>query len=248
MIDKRNGRPNSRFGVVLAVVLVLSLWCAAKSEARTGTVVLLHGLMNRPIMMKQFETELRRQGYNVMNWGYPSRTTTVEESARNLDSSLASIKNTDTIHLVGFSLGGLIARYYLTHYPPKYPGRLVLIGTPNLGSERIEQLYPYGWFRKIWGSTTTWQLRASNQEFFEECGIPPCPFGVIAGGKGDTEGYSSVLPGDDDGAVSVSSANLPGASDYILLRHRHTFLLFGQDTVDNTISFLNRGKFLDERR
>ena len=249
---------------VLAILMGLSF--PAGADDGKGTVVLLHGLLNRPVMMKWFEVELKQEGYNVVNWGYPSRSKTVEEDARDLDSALAKIKETDTLHFVGFSLGGLIARYYLTHYPParegpvsnatgmsgvrppKHMGRLVLIGPPNHGSERIEQLYPYGWFRKIWGSTTTWQLRASNKEFFNECGIPACPFGIIAGGKGDDEGYSSVLPGDDDGAVSVESAKLPGAVDFILLHHRHTFLLFGRDTVKNTVAFLNRGKFIHDQR
>ncbi len=219
----------------------------SRGEEVKGTVVLLHGLLNRPVMMKWFEVELKKEGYTVVNWGYPSRERTIEEDARELDSALAKVTETDTLHFVGFSMGGLIARYYLTHYPPKHMGRLVFIGTPNHGSERIEQLYPYGWFRKIWGSTTTWQLRASNKEFFDSCGIPACPFGIIAGGKGDAEGYSAVLPGDDDGAVSVGSAKLPGATDFILLKHRHTFLLFSRDTVKNTVAFLNRGKFLHER-
>lgn len=211
--------------------------------SRRETVVLAHGLMSRPVMMKPLELALERQGYKVINWGYPSRDKTVEEHARDLNAMVKSLNETDTLHFVGFSLGGLIVRYYLSHDPPPRTGKAVLIAPPNHGSERADQLSRYAWFRKIWGTKSTAQLNAVNQEFFDSCGIPPTPFGIIAGGRGDGKGYSKILPGDDDGTVSLMSAWLDGAADTVVLHHPHTLILFSSDTRRHVIAFLEKGMF-----
>jgi hypothetical protein len=43
--------------------------------------------------------------------------------------------------------------------------------------------------------------------------------------------------------VSVESARLEGATDFILLRHRHLPLIFSDDTAHQTLHFLQTGKF-----
>lgn len=234
---------------VLGASLLIFLGSAVSVPADTSvchkgeTVILLHGLLNRPMMMKPLEAALVRQGYTVVNYGYNSRGKTVEDHARDLDRLARTLPESDRMHLVGFSLGGLIARYYLTHYEATSPGRLVMIAPPNHGSERAERLYRRRWFRWIWGTAAARQLRSTNTGFFESCGIPPREFGIIAGVKGDGKGYSSVLPGDDDGTVSVDSAWLPGAADFVRVRGRHTLLLFSPETIRQTLRFLDRGRF-----
>ena len=88
------------------------------------------------------------------------------------------------------------------------------------------------------------ELFASRKKFFKECGIPKLPFGIIAGGAGNEKGYSDKLPGDDDGMVSVESAHLEGAKDFILLKHRHIPLVFAEETAQETLHFIQTGKFL----
>lgn len=231
--------------IALAAIWLMSFSAGPDSpaDARRETVVLAHGLMNRPVVMKLLESALERLGYKVVNWGYPSRDKTVEEHARDLGTMVKSLNETDTLHFVGFSLGGLIVRYFLAHDPPPHAGRAVLIAPPNHGSERADQLYRYAWFRTIWGEKSSAQLICANQDFFDSCGVPPSPFGIIAGGRGDGKGYSRILPGDDDGSVSVSSAWLAGAADTVILHHQHTLLLFGSDTHRQVIAFIEKGAF-----
>jgi triacylglycerol lipase len=207
------------------------------------TVILVHGLFNWPIIMKRIEWALEREGYQVINWGYPSRDDTIEEHAAKLDRLVRSIHSNRTIHFVGFSLGGLVVRYYLTHYELPPAGRFVMIAPPNHGSERADQLYPYRWFRWLYGTHSTEQLCASNRQFYEEMGRPPIEFGIIAGGRGDGRGFSRRLEGDDDGTVTVESAKLSGSADFILLPHMHTVLLLVPETSRQVAVFLQSGRF-----
>jgi len=207
------------------------------------TVVLLHGILNPALIMAPIARRLRREGYQVINWGYPARSRMIEEHAAGLDALVRRIDGDGPIHFVGFSLGGIISRYYLTHYDSPRAGRLVMIGSPNLGTEKVDVFYPRGWFRWLYGTKSMAQLRASNRRFFEEMGVPRVEFGVIAGGRGDDVGFDRLLDGDNDGAVSVRSAKLDGAADFILLPHTHTVLALAPATVRQVATFLRHGRF-----
>ena len=49
-----------------------------------------------------------------------------------------------TVHLVGYSLGGLVIRALFQFHPGQRPGRVVLLGSPQTGSRAAEQ------FRRFW--------------------------------------------------------------------------------------------------
>jgi len=210
--------------------------------AQPATVILLHGILNPALIMTPIARRLRRDGYRVVNWGYPGRSRLIEEHAAELDALVRSVGGDGPVHFVGFSLGGLVIRYYLTHYDSPRAGRLVMIGSPNHGTEKIDAYYPNRWFRWLYGTRAMAQMRASNREFFEHMGVPRIEFGIIAGCRGDARGFSRLLEGDDDGAVSVASARLEGAADFILLPHTHTILVLMPETARQVSAFLRLGR------
>ncbi|OGS19609.1 MAG: hypothetical protein A2219_07415 [Elusimicrobia bacterium RIFOXYA2_FULL_50_26] len=231
--------------IIFAFVFLISMaYCAAAEAGGKEVVILLHGILDKPFIMARLENKLNNNGYAVVNWGYASTSQTIEEIARQLDNIVKREKKDVTIHFVGFSLGSIVARYYLTHYEPDNVGRFVMIAPPNHGSPMADQVYGYTWLRWLFGSKAIRQLRVANKDFFDSMGIPACEFGIIAGGKGNDKGYRSSLPGDDDGTVCVESARLDGAKDFIIVNHPHAILVFSDDTIENIINFLETGKFL----
>ncbi len=237
------------FGVLFVLTTLLianDIFAQGKKPAepqKNEIVIILHGILNRPMIMQDIQRALEREGYEVKNWGYKSRKKLVQEYAADLDAFVKALPLDTKKHFVGFSLGSIITRYYLSHYPLQNCGRFVMIAPPNHGSEVAEALYDFKWFQWIYGTKAIQQLKSDNSDFFEKCGVPPCEFGIIVGGKGDGEGYSSILPGDDDGSVSFESTQLTGAQDVVQVKSRHTILLFRKKTIEHILSFLSQGRF-----
>jgi hypothetical protein len=122
-----------------------------------------------------------------------------------------------------------------------------MIAPPNHGSEKADYILKYDLAKKIFGNKSLMELQANNKDFYRNMRTLPCETGIILGGKGNSKGYSKFLPGDDDGAVSVESSILPGITDIVQLNHTHTVLIFKQETVDNVVSFIKTGKFIERK-
>jgi len=110
---------------------------------------------------------------------------------------------------------------------------------PNQGATKANLWHERWWFRMVFGrcsdELTTARARALP--------IPPCGFGVIAGGRGDGEGRSGIIPGDDDGTVGVEETKLQGMSDHLVLDVGHTFGMNDSRVVESCVRFVRTGSF-----
>jgi hypothetical protein len=86
------------------------------------------------------------------------------------------------------------------------------------------------------------QLVTGDRSPIARLPVPPCDFGIIAGGRG-SEGYNPLVPGDNDLIVSVESTRLAGASDFLTVRAMHTFMLSNPEAIEATVRFLETGHF-----
>ena len=72
---------------------------------------------------------------------------------------------------------------------------------------------------------------------------PDFEFGIIAGGKGDEKGYNPLLAGDNDGVLSVETAKLEGAKDFVVIPAMHPLLQNNSLALAYTLRFLKEGSF-----
>ncbi len=204
-------------------------------------VVLLHGLLRTSRSMDWLMLDLRREGYRVMAPDYPTTRRTIREHAEWLRQLIEDIP-CDSVYLVTHSLGSLISRDYLSRTRPEKVKKLVMITPPNHGSEMADQLRKFIFYRWVFGKVAL-QVTSDSLVGPEHLGLPHCPFGIIAGGKGN-KGYSKKIPGDDDGILSVGKTYMKEADDFLILQASHNGILMQKELSENVISFLKDTRFL----
>ncbi len=207
-------------------------------------VVLVHGIFRSSKSMHRLREELAAAGMTVVAFDYPSTRVPVEDAADSLHAVLQSLEGVEKIHLVAFSLGGLVTRSCLERHPDERIGRTVLVGTPNSGAEFAHVLRDFRWFKVTFGP--------AGQQLSHRLGVagtlapPPGEFAVIAGARNTPKGYNPLIPGDDDSTVSVKSARLKGAVDSLIVPTIHSLLINDRRTVGAVSCFLQTGRLRPE--
>ncbi|NEK58074.1 alpha/beta fold hydrolase [Geodermatophilus sabuli] len=117
---------------------VRALFAADPLAARIP-VVLVHGLIDNHSIFAVMRRSLRRRGFaHVCSWNYSPLLADVARGAEDLGRHLERIceqTGHDRVHVVGHSLGGLIARYHVQRQGGhRRVESLVTLGTPHQGS------------------------------------------------------------------------------------------------------------------
>ena len=117
---------------------VRALFAADPLAARVP-VVLVHGLIDNHSVFAVMRRSLRRRGFtSVCSWNYSPLLADVARGAADLGRHLDRIceqTGHERVHVVGHSLGGLIARYHVQRQGgDRHVESLVTLGTPHQGS------------------------------------------------------------------------------------------------------------------
>lgn len=216
-------------------------------------VVVLHGLVRSHDSMASIADYLKEKGYTIFNVEYSSTRLSTEENAKTLASVIESLDGIEEINFVGHSLGNIVVRRYLyDHLDPKTGKptdkrirRMVMLGPPNYGSVMARALADNTVFSV--NGRTGQELGVGWEKLNKKLVTPPFKFGVVAGGKGDDEGYSPILRGDDDGTVRVATTRLRGAADFTLVPVLHSFLMNDKTVQQRTLQFLEKGYFTSKK-
>ena len=203
-------------------------------------VILLHGLVRTPLSMAHLGGKLRSRGFQVLNYGYPSRKLTLEAQASRFNEFLSTrIDRSAQLNFITHSLGGIITRQFALTYGREYSlKRLVMLGPPNQGSEMARRVKRLGFTAAILGPAFEQVCDLKLDSATDRLEI-----GVIAGGSKNGRGYSPVLPGNNDGIVRVEETALHGAKDSIVMAGLHSFLMYYPSVIEQAIHFLEHGSF-----
>jgi len=208
-------------------------------------VILLHGLARTKKSMSKLEKHLVQNNYIVINTGYPSTSESVEKIA---DEYLHKMVNrcmengADKIHIVTHSLGGIITRQYLQDYSLPGGSRIVMISPPNRGSELADSfrtLTIYKWLNGPAGQVLGTEVESLPNSLKPIKG----EIGVITGNSTMNPFYSWLIPGDDDGKVSVERAKLEEMSDFLVVPISHSFIMRHPEVLNQVVVFLKKGVF-----
>jgi esterase/lipase len=183
-------------------------------------------------------------GAVLINIDYPSTDHNIEGLTKILKKEISQKVTEDKkVNFVGYSMGGLMVRIILNEQNYKNMGKVVQLAPPNKGSEISDFLEDNWLYKKIYGPAggqlTTDQKKIKNllnDKIDYE-------LGVIAGNFTIDPISSIIIPGDDDGKVSIESTKIKGMKDHITVSASHTFFPSNKKVKQQTLYFLINGHF-----
>ncbi len=216
--------------------------CSLFSE-KSNSVVCIHGFMGGAWCMSFLEKNLKKDGYNVVNWEYPSRDYYIKDHSKNLVKELnylAKKSPNKPIYFVTHSMGGLVLLSALND--PNCPkeakiGKVVLITPPLRGSSYAR------WLGKF--SVARWLLKDfSGKEFmtkqdFNDLGNYPRSLEkilVIAGSLG----INPLLNKENDGTISIDETILQIPHERVVVKREHNTIVFSKKVSEIIRSFFNK--------
>ncbi len=242
----------------ISVWLILSALCLQSgfseetedSVTENECVILLHGLGRTRYSMNKIESRLKEIGYSTVNYGYPSTEENIEELTDvHVSEAVNCCRNQSArkIHFITHSLGGILVRQYLQKNSIPDGGRVIMLSPPNKGSEIADKLK--GTFLYKWVTGPAGQQLGTDETSAPSTLKPiDVEIGIIVGNKSLEPWFSSLIPGDDDGKVSVDRARLQEMNDFLVVDSSHPFIMRNPEVMDQIEYFLKNGRFNKERK
>jgi pimeloyl-ACP methyl ester carboxylesterase len=206
----------------------------------TPAVVVAHGLWMTGAETWLLRRRLARQGFVPYLFRYH---TVGEGLAANADAMAEFIRNLAErpVHIVGYSLGGVVALEMMQRHGISGVGRVVCVGSPLKGSATGRMLVGKLGGKRLVGKSIL-ELNARG-------GLGPwqhssVEVGVIAGSLPAGIGRAiGALGRASDGTVAVDETRLQGAADHVVRPQTHTSLLFSAAVAADIVHFLKHGRF-----
>ncbi len=203
----------------------------------TERVILLHGLWLRGVAMSYLSRRLDVEGFDAQTFDYSTVRDGIDVASERLRERIGAFGN-GKVHLVGHSLGGLVAAMIVQRHPDLIDGRIVCLGAPLRGSAAARSL------KGIPGGSAMLGHSAGLLERGLDRWDGPQQLGVVAGRL--PIGLGFLLGGvtaPHDGTVAVEETCLPGITDHCVIAAAHTGLVYSDKAVQQIVAFLRDGRF-----
>lgn len=211
--------------------------------ASDDRVVLLHGIASGAWTMRRLERAIGAAGYATLNLAYPSCTMSLAGLVEQVHGRIGQ-EGAGRTHLVTYSMGGLLARAYVARYRPCRLGRVVMLAPPNGGSEVADLLVRNRLYRRIFGPAGSELTTAPSSTLGQLLGEVDYPLGIIAGDRSvDPLGWL-LIPGANDGRVSVQRTRIRGMTDHVTIHATHFAMMRNRTAIRQAIAFLDHGRFI----
>jgi len=211
----------------------------SEDRADSESVVLVNGLWLADPALWLLARRLRRADFRVYTFSYPSVRHDLRTNATRLHEFLARVPGA-TVHLVGYSLGGLIIRALFHVHPQQRPGRIVLLGSPQSGNRAAQTVAHNRFGRALLGHAVEELIAGTPQRW----SWPVRDTGVIAGNRSVGLGrLVARLTVPNDGTVAVEETAVPGLHVRLVLPVAHFAMLLAPAVARQVVRFLRTGAF-----
>jgi 8-oxo-dGTP pyrophosphatase MutT (NUDIX family) len=210
-----------------------------QSASGAESVVVAHGLWMPGVETLLLRRRLDAVGFRSQLFRYRTVSDDLDENAAALARCVERTPG-DTVHVVGHSLGGVVAVYMLQTRRPARAGRVVCLGSPLRGTHSGMRLARFRWGAGLTGRSIGDLLARGGLEPWSGttdlgviAGDLPLGFGLLLG----------PLPKPHDGVVAVEETRLEGATDHLVVSLSHLALVLSRRVAAETAHFLRHGRF-----
>ncbi|HEU0153279.1 MAG TPA: alpha/beta fold hydrolase [Arenimonas sp.] len=190
----------------------------------------------RGLTMLPLARRLRARGFSTEVFDYASLLKGPAPSVDRLAARLLARRD-GPVHLVGHSLGGLVALETASSWAGLPPGRIVCLGSPLAGSGAAR-----GMARHHLGGLLGRSARLLKSGLYTLPGGREV--GVVAGARATGLGkLFGGFDGPNDGTVAVWETRLPNLADHRVLPVSHTGMIFSAEVAAQVAGFLSDGRF-----
>lgn len=205
-------------------------------DAMRPQVIFVHGLWMHSSEGSLLRIRLARAlDADTPTFNYRSVTERLEHATDRLAAQMRTLAG--PVHLVGHSLGGLLVLRLFERHADLPQGRVVLLGSPVIGSHAAERVSTVPVIARMLGHSHPELVNAS----------PACAtreIGMIAGNRPIGLGrLFTRFDEPNDGTVAVRETELECATDRIVLPVGHTGMLISPQVARETAHFLRYGRF-----
>ncbi len=191
--------------------------------------------MRRPALLPM-AWRLRARGFQPLLFAYSTLWREPEEAIQSLAARLRALGGAP-VHLLGHSLGGVLALETLRRFPDLPVARVLCLGSPIAGSAAARGLADKG-LGFVSGRSGP-LLRAGLSALPGEHEI-----GMIAGARAMGLGrLFGRFEGESDGTVAVAETRLPGLAAHTIVHSSHSGLIVSGQAAELSARFLASGRF-----
>lgn len=202
-----------------------------------GLVVLIHGLARTQASMRILSMRLGRAGFRTAFARYDSRRMRVDEAVDTVAKQIEKMERRGPLHLVGHSLGGVVALRVKHDRGDLNVHRVVQLGSPNLGSDAARTLSEMRLAREFFGPV----LSELSGDLAQEDAPDPDVMAIAGASMPRWLSQHYGMRGYNDGLVSVRSAWGWAAGKRLRVESIHGWLPLSAEVAEDVVTFLKTG-------
>jgi hypothetical protein len=220
-------------------------------------LIITHGIVRDASHMKAMAEYFEQRGHIVFNISYTWRTEVfqniIDEMASKITAALATLSTSELAEdydIIAHSMGGLVVRGLIAQRKIPQPKNVILLGTPNKGSEAIDKFTKVPILYMIYGPLARDLSTGKNAiwQTFPESLPDDIAVATVAGNKSESMITKWLLPRPNDGKVTVESSRLKDETDHILLPIFHDEMYLSAKFFNVCADFLDNGSFNKTRQ
>lgn len=214
-------------------------------DTLTPTVVLIHGLARTEHSMRILAMRLRRAGFHTRYIRYNSRRASMDEATATAARQILRLRlpKGTPLHLVGHSLGGVLAVRLKSERPDLGICRVVQLGAPNRGSGMARLLSETILGREVFGPVIS-ELAADPGDAWL---LDPDILAFAGATIPSLFSRQYGVHGPNDGLVSARSAWGRAAGHRVRTETIHGWMPLSGEVAVKVVQFLRTGEVSGER-